>query len=159
MSSPNIVISNKQKDLPLFIGSVRKVVLEFLFFSKTKTDEISIQFVTEKRIKELHEEFFDDPNPTDCISFPIDSNEKVPYHILGEIFICPKMAIDFIAKKGRFSESEVYKEITLYLVHGLLHLIGFNDQAKNEKRQMRYLEKKYMGHLSTFIYRKKGLTK
>ena len=155
--APKILIFNKQRDVPLSVGSVRFVVQEFLLFANKRTDEVSIYFVTDKKIRELHQQFFNDPTSTDCISFPIDDENEVFYHVLGEIFISPKAAINYLAKKGRYSQKEIYQEVTLYLIHGLLHLCGYNDVEKKDRVTMRRLEKKYMGLLTRYICRKKVL--
>lgn len=118
---------------------------EILFLEKRNTDEVSVCFVTEKKISTLHHKFFNDPTPTDCISFPIDEGNKESYHILGEIFISPQAAINFF--KGKGSANNIYIETTLYLIHGLLHLMGYDDIEKSERRKMRYREKKYLDHL------------
>lgn len=153
-----IIIINNQRDVSISLASVRSVVKEFLSLAKIQTNEVSVYFVTEKKITELHKEFFNDPTPTDCITFPMDDEAELGYHILGEIFISPKAAISFVQKKGISSQKEIYKELTLYLVHGLLHLSGYDDIEKKQRLQMRRLEKKYMAALSSYISRKKVLT-
>jgi probable rRNA maturation factor len=100
-------------------------------------DEISINFVTEKEISELHEEFFDDPTPTDCITFPIDDIDDVSnYKILGEIFVCPQVALSY--SQEHLVDFE--EELTLYVVHGILHLLGFDDIEEEERKVMREQE-------------------
>ncbi len=100
-------------------------------------DEVSVYFVTTKQICSLHEQFFNDPSPTDCISFPLDT------HHLGEIFICPETALLY-AKKHTLDPR---KELTLYLVHGILHCLGFDDLTPKQKRTMRKKEKHCMQFL------------
>ncbi|MCL6755577.1 MAG: rRNA maturation RNase YbeY [Candidatus Rhabdochlamydia oedothoracis] len=111
----------------------------FLFeLLQIKTDEISIQFVSEKRISQLHALFFQNPAPTDCITFPIDSipYKRNGYHLLGEIFICPKMAKQY-AKKYQINP---FEELCRYVVHGILHLIGFEDEKPDLRAQMKRKE-------------------
>ena len=104
-----------------------------------KTNEVSVYFVTTEEMCCLHLDYFNDPTPTDCISFPLDDSQDqdAGYHILGEVFVCPQTAIDYDAKAA-------YSEATLYLVHGLLHLIGYDDLDAKSRRIMRAAEKKYM---------------
>lgn len=108
-----------------------------LGFLKVPFEEVSIYFVSEKKISKLHDLFFQDPSPTDCISFPVDETH------LGEIFVCPKVAIQYASKRGLAP----YKETTLYIIHGLLHLIGYDDLEKKAKETMRKKEKSCMRHL------------
>jgi len=110
------------------------------FYSKKSSHkEIGLYFVGKKKITALHSEFFDDPTPTDCITFP--------YHdpkFLGEIFVCPQVASEYVDKQG----GKLYEEITLYVVHGFCHLLGYDDFAIEDRKKMRRAEKKKMGELA-----------
>ncbi len=133
-----IHIANHQKELPLQKSSVRKFVQSLLDYLGVDCEEIAIYFVSEKQISDLHGRFFNDPSPTDCISFPIDEQS------LGEIFVCPKTALSYAAKKGL----DPYEETSLYIVHGVLHLLGYDDLEEKARRSMRKKEKSCMRHLS-----------
>lgn len=117
---------------------MKKVVFFYLDLLKIKTDEISIQFVTEKRISYLHALFFQDPSSTDCITFPIDSMKKKPdgYHLLGEIFICSKVAKQYAEK----NHIDPFEELCRYVAHGILHLVGFTDEKPHLKAKMKRKE-------------------
>ncbi len=116
---------------------MRGALIELAAYLNVDAQEIGIYFVSEKAIGELHDQFFQDPTPTDCISFPIDKTH------LGEIFVCPAVALAYAKKK----KLDPYQETLLYLVHGFLHLIGFDDLKETERKAMRKMEKKCMGHL------------
>lgn len=120
---------------------VRKLVKAVLKSHQSSCREVSICFVTERRICDLHDEFFKDPSPTDCISFPID------HELLGEIFVCPKAALLYCAS----NEQDPYKELALYIIHGILHLLGYDDLEPSRRRTMRKNEKKYMAECKTII--------
>lgn len=92
----------------------------------------------------MHAEFFDDPAPTDCMTFPVDPIIKGEKDlVLGDIVVCPKTAITFSEKRGK----EVYQELTLYIVHALLHLLGYDDIHKKDRSLMRRKEREEMAHL------------
>lgn len=141
-----IPVFNRQSDLKIHSRSVKAVVKTILDFEKCFTDEVIVHFVSVEEISRLHEEFFNDPSPTDCISFPIDSSAGAGYRILGEIFISPKAAFDYLFPD--ISKKNIYLEITLYLVHGLLHLLGFDDLNASERKKMRAKEKEMMHFLA-----------
>ena len=61
----------------------------------------------------------------------------------GEIFVCPLAAIAYAKKQ----ESRPYEETALYIVHGLLHLLGYDDLEEKAKKNMRKKEKSCMRHL------------
>ena len=144
-----VVVLNQQKDLPIRALSVKPIVKEVLATENLFTDEVTIYFVTTKEICKLRQDFFSDSSTTDCISFPMDEEgeKSSGYHILGEIFICPKTALDYMQSPQVEQTGDVYGEITLYLVHGLLHLIGYDDVEEKKRKKMRAAEARHMEHL------------
>lgn len=139
-----IHIVNKQKLLPIKAAAWRSIVQEIALLQKETFEEVTLHFVDKKTISALHETFFDDPTPTDCISFPLDGPSE-PYRILGEVFVCPEVAKEYTALKG----GSFQREVVLYALHGLLHLFGYDDMTPNDKRRMRRAEKKHLTHLDT----------
>ena len=97
----------------------------FILKEKKLVDkELSLYFVGKRKISLLHAQFFDDPSPTDCISFPF--NEPL---FLGEIFICPQIAKEYDPEKP-------HEETSLYIIHGILHLLGYDDIESKERKKM-----------------------
>ena len=66
-----------------------------------------------------------------------------PYRLLGDVFVCPKAALLYTEEKG----GDPYWETTLYLVHGLLHLLGYDDKDDEAVTKMREAERRHMDHL------------
>ena len=116
--------------------SVRELIWNVLECQRFDCREINIYFVTERRICDLHRQFFDDPTPTDCISFPIDPET------LGEIFVCPRTAL----KYADLHHINPFDELALYIIHGVLHLLGFDDLTPSDRRTMRKNEEKCMAY-------------
>lgn len=133
---------NRQKELPLINSSVKLLIQEILSYASFTTDEVACYFITNKEMCAMHDKFFNDPSPTDCISFPLDGQEKssTGYHVLGEIFVCPKAAL-------LYKPHSPYEELSLYVVHGLLHLLGYDDIEPAMRKKMRAAEKKQMNNL------------
>lgn len=126
-----VVIRNTQNDLPIKCSQVKSILCALL----GPSTPVDIHFVKTPRIVKLHRQFFQDDNPTDCITLPYHS----PF-LLGEIFICPAAALTYVAKHG----GDPYRETTLYLVHGILHLLGYEDTEPRKKNRMRRAEKKWI---------------
>jgi probable rRNA maturation factor len=143
-------VYNRQRDLPIKTSSVQEAVMAVLAQEKIETDEIAVHFVSVKEICNLHQKFFQDPTKTDCITLPMDSpDENSPHvHFLGEIFICPKVALEFVNSSETKNSATFYAETSLYLVHGILHLLGYSDCKVGEKKKMRAAEKRIMGMLT-----------
>lgn len=118
---------------------MEKMVALFLREYDVRCREVIIHFVDKKTISKLHKDVFDDPSPTDCISFPIDGpHDSAEGSILGEVFVCPTVALEYVKKRG----GDPDREIALYLFHGLLHLIGYDDTSPKERQEMRRQEKR-----------------
>jgi probable rRNA maturation factor len=138
-----IHITNSQRTLKISKKVVQSIVEAVIAFENQSCEEVSIHFITQARICELHALYFDDPSPTDCISFPLDESPNAPYRVLGEIFVCPQVAKEYASQH----QTDAYKEITLYIIHGLLHLMGYNDIDVNERAEMRKAEKRHEKNL------------
>lgn len=101
--------------------------------------DLSIQFVDEAICRRLHNDFFGDPEVTDVMTFPGDPGDA---HA-GDLAICPAHAVDSAIAHGlSFSE-----EVTLYLVHGWLHLAGLDDRSEATVPAMREAEAVLMNRL------------
>lgn len=136
----NIQVFIETPSYPIDISSVEKLLLDFVAFHRVVFDEASIHFVDTPTICSLHEQFFDDPSTTDCISFPMDDAEEEGYRVLGDVFVCPETADNYVKENG----GDVYHEITLYVVHGLLHLLGYDDIEEEDQALMRAEEAEYL---------------
>ena len=94
--------------------------------------ELSVAFVDEQEIARIHGDFMDDPSATDVITFPGDPDIE----LAGEICVCPQVALEYARKESLdFSE-----ELSLYLIHGYLHLCGFDDIEDADRSEMRVAE-------------------
>jgi probable rRNA maturation factor len=149
----NIYVENNQTDLQITNTSVIEVVQAFINFENIKVDEVSVNLVDTQMICQLHEDYFNDPTTTDCISFPMDEEEEEGYRVLGEIFICPKTALDYAAA----NELDPYEETTLYIIHGLLHLIGLDDIDPEDQKKMRSRERIHCKNLKNLNLRVKKI--
>ena len=96
--------------------------------------ELSIAFVNDAEIAQVHADFMDDPSPTDVITFPAQPEMKSA----GEIIVSVDHAQSRAAELGEpFS-----RELSLYLVHGWLHLAGYDDSKESDRSKMREAEQK-----------------
>lgn len=118
---------------------LRKAILFLLEELKVSTDEFIVHFVSEFKIRLVHKKFFNDPSSTDCMTFPIDPHKKKKgsYHVLGEAFICPKIAINYSERHQIDPLEEVYR----YITHCILHLIGYDDIQTTERTRMKSKER------------------
>lgn len=135
-ASVKVYVRNRQTALGLSLPAIRTVVRHVLSNENVKAGEVGIHFVTPLFIGKLHQRFFDDPSVTDCISFPLAKQEG----LLGDVFVCPQVALDYAARHKK----DPYTELALYVVHGLLHLLGYDDIEVSDRRKMRQAEKRHL---------------
>jgi len=103
---------------------------------------ISIVFGNKKLLQELKSRFFNINRTTDVIAFRL--NEYQEKYIEGEIYICLP-----VAKENAEYFNEPYeKEVARLIIHGGLHLIGYEDGTDDERKNMRELEDKYLKELN-----------
>lgn len=120
--------------------SVQDCIENFAKKEKVIFDEIGIHFVGKKKISALHKQFFNDPSLTDCITFPIYNKKGDGYSFGGDIFICPEVAYEYAKLHGIDPKCEVW----LYLIHGLLHLVGYDDIDPKSRQKMRRKERQHL---------------
>lgn len=137
-----VLISDRQKDLSLKhdFFKLEKLAQLIVANEQRNCDELAIHFITGSLMCRMHKQFFQDPTLTDCISFPMDKEVQAGFCYLGDIFVCPKQALIYAEEHGL----DPYRETTLYVVHGLLHLLGYDDIQSADRSLMRKLEQKYM---------------
>lgn len=100
---------------------------------------LAVAFVDETACAELHARFFDDASVTDVMTFPGDPEDA---HA-GDLAICPAYAAEHA---GEFGQSFA-EELTLYLVHGWLHLAGLDDRTAPQSAAMRAAEDDLMNRV------------
>jgi len=148
MPHREILIANRHPRLRLDRRAVARVIhtLDAHFFAsasgqskianrKSKmsapSGELSVVFLTDESLAQLHADFLADPTPTDVITFEGDPAQGTA----GEICVSVDAAIRQVGPRRDFSA-----ELTLYLIHGWLHLAGYDDLQPAKKRQMRRAE-------------------
>ena len=105
--------------------------------------ELAIMFVDEQAMETLHVQWMDEPGPTDVLSFPMDElrpgteQEPTPAGLLGDIVICPAVAI----RQAETAGHETMNEVLLLTAHGILHLLGFDHLEPDEEREMFGIQK------------------
>jgi probable rRNA maturation factor len=102
--------------------------------------ELSLAFLTDEALAGIHGAFLDDPASTDVITFP----GQPALGTAGEICV----SVDTARTYARQHRHDFSTELALYLVHGWLHLVGYDDVPPAKKRRMRAAERRAMALLS-----------
>ena len=119
-----VEIADLQKHYKIKNTIIKRAAKEVLG-EKGKDAKLSIAFVDNDEIKKLNKRYFSSNEITDVIAFPLNNHEKV---LNGEIVVSVETAVD-TAGNGSF---DIEGEIILYVVHGLLHLLGYRDGNRND---------------------------
>ncbi len=129
--------TNSKIDLIL----VKKVIKKFLQFYKIKAGEVSIAFVGDKVARKLNKKYRGVDKVTDVLAFPgMESNSFKEDNYLGEIIINYAQ----IKRQARRFSNSIKEELVFILVHGLLHLLGYDDQTEKGREKMEKLGKKFI---------------
>jgi len=131
-----VEIANLQKYYEIKSSKIKRAVKEVLS-KEGKDARLSIALVDNSKIKELNKQYFSSDEVTDVISFPLGNNKNL---ISGEIVVSVETAVDIAGKRNISIEGEV----VLYIIHGILHLLGYDDDNEGNARIMHEKESKML---------------
>jgi probable rRNA maturation factor len=129
---PRVLISNRQ-DLDLDEAALAALAERTLVAEGKDSGELSISFVTPDEMAQLHEQYAGEPEPTDVLSFPLDEDG-----LLGDVIVCPDEA-------QRNNPQNSVGELRLLVVHGILHLLGYDHEEEDGRRVMWEKQEIYAG--------------
>jgi len=136
-----ISIACPQESVPVDRGRMREVVRAVLAGEGVADAEISLAFVDNPTIHRLNQRYLQHDEPTDVLSFPL--SEPNANRLAGELVIGAEVAKAQAAARGH----DVQAELALYVIHGLLHLCGSDDNSDRAAAQMRERERHYLREL------------
>jgi probable rRNA maturation factor len=133
-----VSIACPQETVPIDRGQIRQIVRTVLEGEGIREGEISVAFVDNATIHQLNKRYLNHDEPTDVLSFPLsEPNER---RLAGELVIGAEVAQAEAADRGH----DVVAELALYVIHGLLHLCGFDDKTEANAKEMRARERHYL---------------
>ena len=137
--APQVVVRNLQRAVSIDVAVLQNFAAKALRLclqlrknkqtDLTKQHEISILFISDRRMALLHRRFLNQSGPTDVITFQ---------H--GEIFI----SADTAHRHAHTFGNSLAREVRLYIVHGLLHLHGFDDRSEAGSQKMEAAQEKIL---------------
>jgi probable rRNA maturation factor len=137
-----VKIANRQEAVPLDFAKLRETARVVLEGEGVKEAQIILAFVDNATIHRLNKQFLNHDEPTDVLSFPMSAANA--RKLEGELVIGAEVAKAQAAERGH----EVGAELGLYVIHGLLHLCGYDDHEDDDIRKMRERERHYLRELS-----------
>jgi probable rRNA maturation factor len=136
-----VSIASPQEQVPIDRGRMREIVRAVLDGESVADAEISLAFVDNDTIHNLNRRYLDHDEPTDVLSFPL--SEPNAKKLAGELVIGAGVAQAQAAARGH----DVQAELALYVIHGLLHLCGYDDKSDADAAAMRRRERHYLTQL------------
>jgi probable rRNA maturation factor len=133
-----IAIASPQEAVVVDRGGLRNLVRTVLEGEKVTDYEISLAFVDNSTIHRLNKRFLDHDEPTDVLTFPL--SEPKAKKLAGELVLGAEVALEQANERGH----DVQVELALYVIHGLLHLCGFDDKDPESTKKMRLRERHYL---------------
>ena len=124
--------------MPVDKGRVREIARTVLEGEDVKDYEISLAFVDNTTIHRLNKQYLDHDEPTDVLSFPYSAGNAKKLE--GELVVGVEVAQEQATERGH----DVQAELALYVVHGLLHLCGYDDKSAGAEKEMRERERHYL---------------
>ena len=131
-----VEIANLQKHYRIKSSNIKRAVKEVLR-KEGRDARLSVVLVDNSRIKELNKQYFNSDEVTDVISFPLSNNKN---SLSGEVIVSVETAVDTAGKRNISVEGE----IVLYILHGILHLLGYDDGNERDARVMHEEESKIL---------------
>ena len=137
----------------LDINWLQSVVRQVLMAQDVSSDaEVGLVIASQERIQQLNRDYLGQDRPTDVIAFSLlpesSVGEDLPSFVpppdgvshLGEVIISYPQAVTQAEEQGH----SIKKEITILIIHGILHLLGYEDEKPELKRKMRAREKEIL---------------
>lgn len=136
---------------------IETIVLTALAEKKIENQNVSISIsaVDKEEIHQINKEYRNVDRPTDVLSFPIfsreeinnfsslDEDKRVKELELGDIIIC----IDVLQEHAIEYETGILREMLYMITHGVCHLLGYDHEIEEEKKEMRILEEKILNKI------------
>jgi len=117
-------------------NAVKKIMARIISDAGMKAGSIEVIFTSDKKLYEINSEFLGHDNYTDIITFNYNTGKTVN----GEIYI----STDRVKENAEKYKSMLKAEIRRVIFHGVLHLCGYDDRTKEQKRKMSEMEELYL---------------
>jgi len=132
---PAVEVSDRQATgLPkATLRGLRALARDTLVGEGVADGELTLSFVDPPEMEELHVRYMNEPGPTDVLSFPMGEEG-----LLGDVVVCPAVA-------AANNPEDPDAELRLLVVHGVLHILGYDHHGEADRRSMWSRQERYSG--------------
>ena len=133
-----VLTDNRQRKYEISLEKIKQEAQVILNALDCPDGELSILLVDDSQIETLNKEYLNRSGPTNVIAFPMQEGEfsNISPHLIGDVVI----SLETAEKEGRMAGISMENRFTQLLVHGILHLFGY-DHEKTEHESL-LMEKK-----------------
>lgn len=126
-----ISVSNRQRRVKVTARDVRAVIAAVYAAEEAGEPDISVALVNDRVIREVNREYLDHDWATDSIAFSYEDDPS-PDAVTGEVIVSGETALRVAEELGK----DPRYELLLYVAHGTLHLLGWDDETPAMRRRM-----------------------
>ncbi|MDR1962795.1 MAG: rRNA maturation RNase YbeY [Planctomycetaceae bacterium] len=141
-----IEVLDEQDYFVVDLEKIKSICEKILDDFTIQSGKLGVILVDSDTIHQYNRDFLKHDYPTDVISFPL-VDRRLEGHLEAEILACTQVAQDRAPEFGWSPE----EELLLYIVHGTLHLVGFNDTTPEAQTIMQQKERDYLAHLGITV--------
>lgn len=135
-----VTIRNLQKKVSVHPKKIKEIISRVLRKEKiVRKGEINICFISDTLIRRLNKKYLNKDSPTDVLAFEI-TNAKEKSGLHADILISTDTAL----RNAKIFKTTPAYELKLYSIHGLLHLLGYDDHSLKDQRVIREKELEYV---------------
>lgn len=131
-TKPEVIVINEENyEIPNgFVGLISSILTHE---NETLDKIVTITFIDEDEIKQLYNKYYGYAQSTDVLSFEAgEIDPESGKEILGDLVIC----YPFVYHQSLTLGNELFDEIKLMVVHGMLHLLGYDHNTEDQKSEM-----------------------
>jgi probable rRNA maturation factor len=134
-SGARVTVTNRQRLRKVDTRRLARMAQRALDLIGNPDSHLGIALVNDATIAKLNAQYHAMPGPTDVLSFDYGEGQ-------GELIISVECAI----RQAKRFRTTLARELTLYVIHGILHLHGYDDQTPHDRRRMRAAERRLMSY-------------
>ena len=110
--------------------------IDFIKQKKKQVDSICFIFCSDNYLQKINMEFLNHKDLTDVITFSYSEKNS----LIGDVFI----SVERVKENAKKYNVKFKEELARIMIHGVLHLIGYNDKKKDEKKLIRKMENEFL---------------
>lgn len=148
-----ISVSNQQKKINLDDGQIKKLIQLILTYEKISDATLNFIFISSQKMRAMNIQYKERYETTDVLAFDfsegLPEKSKIKKNLFGDIFISTHAA----CQNSHQYQTPLAQELILYVVHGILHLLGYDDHSPKDVQRMREKEQEILAFLGKKVNR------